>query len=146
WVTSTTATASVLAMLADAGLRHEVDRVAAAVGMRVIYVAAATSGESPLTRKTWSAAAAVLLDEAAALRCRQAGLPRRAHVVVLVDTEPTPATWAAALTVGAQHVLTLPSQERDLIDHLAEAAQPTREDGHRGNVVAVIGGRGGAGA
>ena len=50
------------------------------------------------------------------------------------------------IAVGAQHVLRLPEQERELIRELAEAADSARDDGLRGEVVAVIGGCGGAGA
>jgi Mrp family chromosome partitioning ATPase len=99
-----------------------------------------------VSRKTWSAAAAVVLDPAAADRCGQVGLPRRAHVSVLTATEAATATWAAAIAVGAQHVLRLPEQEGELIRELAEAAGSARDDGLRGEVVAVIGGCGGAGA
>jgi len=146
WVTTNTRVATpgsggVLAALTDAELRDELDRVAAAVGVRVVHV-----GGSAVSRKTWSAAAAVVLDAAAADRCGQAVLPRRAHVSVLTAGEPTTPTWMAAITVGAQHVLRVPEQEHELIRELAEAAESARDDGLRGEVVAVIGGCGGAGA
>ncbi|HWS93506.1 MAG TPA: septum site-determining protein Ssd, partial [Mycobacterium sp.] len=129
-------------MLSDSELRGELDRVAAAVGVRVVYA----GGLSPVSRKLWSAAAAVMLDEAAADRCGQAALPRRPHVSVLSIAEPVTATWAAAVAIGAQHVLRLPAQERELIRELAEAGESARDDGPRGEVVAVTGGCGGAGA
>jgi secretion/DNA translocation related CpaE-like protein len=146
-VTSTTGTAAagssgVLAVLTDPELRDEFDRVAAAVGVRVVH----TGDGTGVSRKTWSAAAAVALDEAAADRCGQAALPRRAHVSVLTVAEPATATWAAAVAVGAQHVLRLPEQERELIRALADAGESARDGGPRGDVVAVIGGCGGAGA
>jgi secretion/DNA translocation related CpaE-like protein len=137
----TTDSAAVLAALTDAELRDELDRVAAAVGVRVVH-----AGGSSVSRKTWSAATAVVVDAAAADRCGRAALPRRAHVSVLTAAEPTTATWAAAITVGAQHVLRLPQQEHELIRELAEAAESARDDGLHGEVVAVIGGCGGAGA
>ncbi|MGZ4582989.1 MAG: septum site-determining protein Ssd [Mycobacterium sp.] len=130
-------------MLTNPELRDELDRVAAAVGVRVVH----TGGASPVSRKSWSAAAAVVLDEpAAARRCGQAALPRRAHVSVLTADEPTTATWAAAVAAGAEHVLRLPDQERELIRELAEAAETARDDRLLGQVVAVVGGCGGAGA
>lgn len=132
----------VLAMLTDPGLRDELDRVAAAVGVRVVHL----GGRHPVSRKTWSAAAAVVLDHAAADRCGRLPLPRRTHVSVLTGTEAATATWAAAITVGAQHVLRMPEQEGELVRELAEAAESARDDGICGAVVAVIGGRGGAGA
>lgn len=134
--------AAVLAMVTDPSLRDELDRIAAAVGARVVHA----SAESLASRKTWSAAAAVVLDAATADRCGRATLPRRAHVCVLTVAEPTTPTWTAAVTVGAQHVLRLPEQERELIRALAEAGESARDDGPRGEVVAVIGGCGGAGA
>lgn len=140
--TEAAGSAAVLAMLTDPQLRDEVDRVAAAVGVRVVHAGAAAS----VSRKTWSAAAAVVLDDAAADRCGQAALPRRGHVSVLTVAEPVTATWAAAVAVGAQHVLRLPEQERALIRELAEAGESSRDDGLRGEVVAVVGGCGGTGA
>jgi secretion/DNA translocation related CpaE-like protein len=140
--TGTGGTRGVLAFLADPALRGDVDRIAAAVGVRVVHAGTA----SPITRKAWSAAAAIVLDEAAAERCARAGLPRRAHVVVATDGEPASATWAAAVEVGARHVLRLPAQERDLVRELADAGESARGVGALGDVVAVIGGRGGAGA
>lgn len=134
------ASAGVLAVLADPELRRELERVAAAVGVRVVH-----AGGTP-SRKTWSAAAAVVLDEAAAERCGRSALPRRAHVTVLTVADPATATWAAAVAVGAEHVLRLPERERDMVRALAEAAESSRDDGTRGAAVAVIGGCGGAGA
>lgn len=141
-MTTTTGTRGILACAAQPALRDEVDRIAAAVGVRVVHAGSST----PITRKTWSAAAAIVLDEAAAQGCARAGLPRRAHVVVVTDVEPASATWAAAVEVGARHMLRLPTQERDLIRELADAAESARGIGALGAVVAVIGGRGGAGA
>jgi secretion/DNA translocation related CpaE-like protein len=67
-------------------------------------------------------------------------------VTVLTVAEPETTTWAAAVDVGAEHVLRLPEQEADLVGALAEAAESSRDDGSRGHAVAVIGGCGGAGA
>ncbi|OBK31109.1 hypothetical protein A5634_14480 [Mycobacterium asiaticum] len=132
-------------MLTEPELRAELDRVAAAVGVRVVHAA----GGSSVSRKTWSAAAAVVLDRAAADRCAQEALPRRAHVTVLTGTEVTATVWAAAVAVGAERVSRLPQQEQELVAELADAAELarcTRDDRHRGEVVAVIGGCGGGGA
>lgn len=134
-------TSGVLAVLTDPELRDELDRVAAAVGVRVVH-----AGDASVSRKTWSAAVAVVLDESAADRCGRAALPRRARVSVLTIADPGTATWAAAVAVGAERVLKLPDEERELIRELAEAGEAAREDGPRGEVVAVIGGCGGAGA
>ncbi|MGC1740775.1 septum site-determining protein Ssd [Mycobacterium sp.] len=129
-------------MLAEPALRAELDRVAAAVGVRVVHAGSAL----PVSRNTWSAAAAVVLDEAAAQGCAHSGLPRRAHVIVVTSSDPAPATWAAAIEVGARHVLRLPAQEDDLVREIADAGESVRDNGAPGVVLAVIGGRGGAGA
>jgi secretion/DNA translocation related CpaE-like protein len=136
-----TPTAGLLAMLTQPALRDEVDRIGAAIQARVIHV-----GSTPVTRKTWSAAAAVVLDEAAAVRCGHGRLPRRAHVIVLTGAEPTAATWRAAIAVGAQRVLALPDDADELVRELSEAGEATRDGGHHGAVIAVVGGCGGAGA
>lgn len=132
----------VLAVLTDPEMRDELDRVAAAVGVRVAHA----GGASAVSRKTWAAAAAVVLDAVAADRCGRSMLPRRDHVTVLEATEPTTATWAAGVAVGAERVLRLPAQEQELVGALAEAAEASRDDGLRGDVVAVVGGCGAAGA
>ncbi|CAM2883080.1 hypothetical protein BST27_24115 [Mycobacterium intermedium] len=141
-MTTASHASGLLAQLSDAHLRDELDRVAAAVGLRVVHV----GGRTAVSRKAWSAAAAIVLDEAAAARCGQAALPRRTHVTVLTSAEVATATWAAAISVGAQQVLRMPEQERELVRELAEAAESTRGDQLRGSVAAVIGGCGGAGA
>ncbi|RDH75804.1 AAA family ATPase [Mycolicibacterium moriokaense] len=130
----------VLAMLADSAMRDEVDRVAAAAGVGVVHVA------HPPSRQAWTGAAAVLLDAAAAASCSAPALPRRGHVVVLSHGEPQAADWRVAIAVGAQRVMTLPADEAALVAALSEAAESGRDTGARGAVVAVMAGRGGAGA
>jgi secretion/DNA translocation related CpaE-like protein len=137
-----TASTGVLAVLTDSDLRDEVDRVAAAVGLRVVHPGAGAA----LSRRTWSAAAAVVLDRAAADHCGRLALPRRAHITVVTAAGPATATWESAIGVGAAHVLRLPEQEAELVHELAEAAESARDGAPRGDVVAVIGGCGGAGA
>jgi len=133
--------AGLLALVTEPLLRDELDRVGAAVGVRVIHLGAATP-----SRKAWAAAAAVVLDEAAASSCAAARLPRRTHVIVLTAAEPTAASWQAAVAVGAQRVLTLPADGNELVAELAEAADALPDGGCRGEAIAVIGARGGAGA
>lgn len=132
----------VLAIVAEPHLREEIDRVAAAVGVRVVH----TGERGSVSRKSWSAAAAVVLDRAAAERCGRDALPRRAHVSVVTGGDAEAAAWAAAVAVGAERVLQLPQQERELVAELAEAAESARDHGRDGEGVAVIGGCGGAGA
>jgi secretion/DNA translocation related CpaE-like protein len=135
-----TATNGILALVEDPVLRDDVDRVAAASGLRIVHAA------DPSSRKVWAGAVAVLIDVQAARRCVKSGLPRRGRVVLVGREEPRATDWEAAIAVGAQHVVTLPAQDGALMAELSEAAEAARTDGRRGAVVAVIGGRGGAGA
>ncbi|AWT56984.1 septum site-determining protein Ssd [Mycolicibacterium smegmatis] len=130
-------TVAVLAVLGDPLLRGEVARVAAAAGVDLVEVA------MPSSRKAWLSAAAVLLDASAARRCADRGLPRRDRVLVIGCDEPGPADWQAAIAVGAQHVVTLPRQDTDLVAALSVVDEG---GGHRGPVVAVVAAKGGAGA
>lgn len=134
-------TAGLLALITRTALRDEVDRVAAAAGLRVIHLGAAAP-----SRSAWSAATAVVLDEDGAAQCSAAGLPRRAHVMVLTDGPAGAPGWQAAVAIGAQQVLALPADGDALVAELAEAAEATSGDSRRGAVIAVIGARGGAGA
>jgi len=109
--------------------------------------------DSVPARKTWIGAEAVLLDGAAARRCADAGLPRRAEVYLLAgaDTGETADPGGAeillqnAVAIGAQQVYRLPDQAGDCVSALA-ALTDRAHPGRRGSVIAVLGGRGGAGA
>ncbi|MCT7661753.1 CpaE-like family protein [Mycobacterium sp. CPCC 205710] len=127
-------------MLGDPVLRDDVDRVTAAAGAHVVHTS------EPSSRKVWTGAIAVLLDARAAHRCAERALPRRGHVVLLTRAEPLATDWEAAIAVGAQHVLTLPAQDHELMAELTGAVETALENDRRGAVAAVIAGRGGAGA
>jgi len=135
-----TASNGILALVGDPAIRDDVDRVAAAAGLPVVHAS------DPSSRKVWTAAAAVLLDVGAALRCAHRALPPRGRVVLLMRSEPRAADFQAAIAVGAQHVITLPEQDGALMAELSDAAEASRDTGLRGAVVGVIAGRGGAGA
>jgi secretion/DNA translocation related CpaE-like protein len=135
-----TATAGVLALLTDPVLQDDVDRVAAAAGVPVVH------GAKSASRQVWTAAGAVLLDAAAAEVCAHRRLPRRGRVFLLGRAQPHDGDWQAAIAVGAQQVLTLPRQEGELVSELSDAVDAVRDTGRRGAVIAVVGGRGGAGA
>jgi secretion/DNA translocation related CpaE-like protein len=130
----------VLSLVVDAEMRRDVDRVAAAAGVRVIHV-----GE-PSSRKVWTAASAVVLDVGSAERCAALALPRRDRVLVIGPAEPAPDDWQAAISVGAQRVLALPRDESLLVSELSDAVDSARGDDEGGAVLAVVGGCGGAGA
>lgn len=129
---------TVLTMLDGAGeLREAVERVAAAVGLRMVAPAV-------LSRRSWSTVSAVVLDEPSARRCE--GMPRRAGVILVCGREPRESTWQAAIAVGAQHICALPEQEDLLTRNLADTAEQARGGAGDGRVIAVVGARGGAGA
>lgn len=130
----------VLALVSGVELRADVDRAAAAAGVTVVHV-----GE-PSSRAVWSAAAAVLLDVAAAQRCAERALPRRNRVLVVSRGAPGDEAWRAAVAVGAERMLTLPEQDGELSARLADAAEARGEDRGAGSVLTVIAGCGGAGA
>jgi secretion/DNA translocation related CpaE-like protein len=135
-----TATNGVLAMIAEPTMRADIDRVAAAAGVEVVHVS------QPPSRQAWMGASAVLLDADAARRCATPALRRRGHVVLLTRTEPQSDEWEAAIVVGAHRVITMPTDEGKLVAALSDAAESRRDDGPNGAVVAVMAGRGGAGA
>lgn len=130
----------ILALVDDAALRDDVDRVAAAAGLAVVHAS------DPSSRNVWTAAAAVIVDVGAARRCARRPLPRRARVVLVVSTDADASDFQAAIAAGAEHVIALPEHDGDLMAVLSEAAEDSRDAGRRGAVVGVIAGRGGAGA
>lgn len=134
-----TTTAAVLALIDDRSLRDDVDRVAAAAGVRVVHA------HRPSSRAVWTSAQAVVLDVRAAGRCAGDELPRRDRVLLVGSAEPGAEDWQTAVTVGAQRVIRLPEQDAALVEALA-AAQDAGPGAHRGAVVATVGGCGGAGA
>lgn len=139
-------TPTVLTAVTDPVLRNEIERIGAAVGVHVV------PAEGVPGRREWSAAAAVIIDEAALERCvdgasgSPVALPRRDHVLVMAGAEARPSTWSAAITLGAQRVLTVPLDETMLASALTEAAESLGDSRGGGRVAAVIGGCGGAGA
>ena len=115
----------------------------------LVQLAAAASAEvsvatdAAVARTAWCAAPFVLLGADSVRRCAQADLPARAAIILVsrdADIEPR---WHDAEALKAEQVAVLPTAETWLLDRLADfaAGSPTR-----GRVVAVLGGRGGAGA
>src|SRR5690349_3682986 len=107
-----------LVMVSDPDLLDALLRLAAAAGCELHRSVDATQA-----RTTWAQAPVVLLDGAAARHCAGAGLPRRPGVVVAVRGEPPPDIWRDAVTVGAEHVVSLPQAESWLVGALTEAAE-----------------------
>ena len=126
-----------LLVSANPDVIDSVGRVAAAAGLQCV-VATGLADAQP----HWSRAGLVLVGVDLAPELAAAGLTRRGDVVLVCDSDTGP-VWRLAVEIGAEHVAFLPTAEAWLSDRLADLAEgPPR----RGLVVAVIGGRGGAGA
>ncbi|MCW2622453.1 MAG: hypothetical protein JWL64_2055 [Frankiales bacterium] len=127
-----------LAVTDDPGLLDDMIRLAAAGGTELDVAPDALAA-----RRWWAQApfVAVGLDQAEA--CTRAGLPRRSRcAVVAADTDDT-AVWQHAVALGAEQVVLLPDGAGWLVDRFADAAEAPATDGV---LLAVLGGRGGAGA
>jgi len=97
-------------------------------------------------RSRYGSAPIVLVGVDLAEACARARLPRRPGVIVVglrqpSDDAPDP-PWALAERLGAEHIVLLPRAASWLADRLAMAAG----SGTNGCVLAIVGGRGGAGA
>ncbi|GAA4812772.1 CpaE-like family protein [Actinomycetospora chlora] len=126
----------------DEELLDDVVRLAAAAEVELERVPDAAG-----LRRRWHAAALVLLDEDAARSVAPWRPGRRDGVVLLCRGEPPGSLWERAVAVGAEHVVSLPDGEDWLVRTLAEAGPVATPAGAGpGRVVAVVGGRGGAGA
>lgn len=123
----------------DAELLDEVLRLAAAAGVEPEVAA-----DPGAARRAWSRSPLVLVDLAAAVACVAARLPRRSGVLLIADPGSDP--WDVATELGASIVM-LPDAQDWLADQLADAGRPATAGaaGHA-PVLAVAGGRGGAGA
>lgn len=127
-----------LVVTADPDALDELVRLAATAGTEVEVAADASAA-----RRSWSSAPLVVVATDAADACARARLPRRPGVVLLGRDFDDAGVWQQAVAVGAEHVVFLPEAEDWLAGCFADAAEGGAPDGV---VVAVIGGRGGAGA
>ena len=127
-----------LVVTGDPGLLDDLLRLAAAGGADVRVAPDATSA-----RQCWTSAPFVLLGADAADACVRAGLPARAAIIVVSSGPHDEPPWSQAATLRAEQVAVLPAAEAWLVDRFADQASGSLA---RGLVVAVIGGRGGAGA
>lgn len=125
-----------LVVTEDEGLAEHLLRICAAAGTEPRLIRGA-----PPPRGLWEAAPLVLVGDDQARRC--AGLPRRTGVLLLGLDLDDPEVWVRAVQLGAEHVLFLPDAEGWLLDRIADAAEGV---GAAALTVAVLGGRGGAGA
>lgn len=132
------AAARPLVLTGDEDLLDELLRIAATAGVE-LDVAADAAG----ARRRWLTAPMVVVSARAVPGCRRLGLPRRAGVCLLGEDLDDAGVWQEAVEVGAERVLFLPDAEPWLATAFSDAAEGTGADGA---LVAVVGGRGGAGA
>jgi secretion/DNA translocation related CpaE-like protein len=127
-----------LVVTADPDALDELVRIASAAGCE-LEVAVDAAG----ARRSWHSAPVVVVGEDLVDGCTRARLARRSDVLVLGRDLDDAGIWQRAVRLGAEHVVFLPDAEQWLRDRLADAAEGGVPDGV---LVAVMGGRGGAGA
>ncbi|MER6593234.1 septum site-determining protein Ssd, partial [Micromonospora purpureochromogenes] len=129
-----------LLVTADGDLLDELLRLAAAGGTEVELAA-----DPAAARAKWQPAPLVLVGRDQAQACLRARLPRRPRTVLVGRTGELDPAWEVADLLGAEHVATLPAAEPWLVDRFTECGTD-RPFGGPARTVAVLGGRGGAGA
>ncbi len=93
--------------------------------------------------RRWLTASLVLVGADVADRVAAMSPPRRPGVLLVGRDLDDATVWRRAVAIGAEHVVLLPDGEPWLVDRLADAAEG---GGREARTVAVVGGRGGAGA
>jgi len=126
-----------LVVTADPDLLDDLLRLAAAGGTEVDVAA-----DPAAARLRFTGAPLVLIGADQATACLQARLPRRSRLVIVGRQPAVDAAWDVAQLLGAEYVAALPIAEPWIVDRFAERRRSTPP----GQVLAVIGGRGGAGA
>ncbi len=126
-----------LLVTGDEELLDELLRLAAAAGTEVDV-----APDPVEARGRWAAAPLVLVGVDQAAACLRARLPRRGDVVLVALSERSPDPWEYAERLGVAQVALLPLAQSWLVERLAGAGRLRPP----APVVAVIGGRGGAGA
>lgn len=141
------AAARPLAVTADPDLLDDLLRVAAAESVELDVAA-----DPAAARGRWSSAPLVLVGLDRAVACHRAHLPHRPELVLVGRASEGDAPWELAQLLGAARVAMLPAAERWLAERFASIADTANVatygsgSDRRGRLVAVIGGRGGAGA
>ena len=126
-----------LVVTGDPDLLDDLLRLAAAGGTDVDV-----ASDPAAARSRFAAAPLVLIGADQADACLRARLPRRPRTVIVGRSPAVEAAWDVAELIGAEHVAVLPTAEPWLVDRFTERTPPAVA----GRVLAVIGGRGGAGA
>jgi secretion/DNA translocation related CpaE-like protein len=127
-----------LAITADSDLLDELVRLAEAGA-----VALEVAPDPAAARPRYGSAPLVLVGLDAALACCRAQLPQRPGVLLVGRSDAgQPVPWELAEALGAAQIAMLPTAESWLLERFAQLGDRSGQ----GRVLAVIGGRGGAGA
>ena len=127
-----------LVITADPDVLDDLLRLGATAGAEL-----EVATEAGAARQSWTAAPFIVVAADALASCARARLPRRSGVVLLGADLDDAGIWQRAVEVGAEHVVFLPDAEQWLADRFADAVEA---GGPAGVLIAVVGGRGGAGA
>jgi secretion/DNA translocation related CpaE-like protein len=126
-----------LVVTGDPDLLDDLLRLAAAGGSEVDV-----APDPAAARPRYAAAPIVFVGADQIEPCLRARLPHRSRVVLVCRGTVPDADWEAAQLLGAENVVTLPLAEPWVVDRFAERLLPSAP----GRILAVLGGRGGAGA
>lgn len=129
-----------LVVTADPVLLDDLLRLAAAGGTEV-----EVAPDPATARPRWGGTPLVVIGVDQAAGCLRARLPRRRRMVLVGRSGHDDPPWNVAELLGAEHVAMLPAAEPWLVDRFADILGDGT-DGPAARAVAVIGGRGGAGA
>jgi secretion/DNA translocation related CpaE-like protein len=126
-----------LVVTGDPDLLDDLLRLAAAGGTEVDV-----ASDLAAARDRYPVAPLVMLGVDQIGACLRARLPHRQRVVLAGRGRQPDPVFAAARELGVDHVVTLPTAEPWIVDRFAER----RATASPGRILAVMGGRGGAGA
>ena len=130
--------ATVLIVSADAELLDDLLRLAAAAD-----VEAHVASDVIEARAAWGDAALVVAGPDLAADLADRAPPRRPGVILATADPDGESVYRRAVDIGAQDVVYLPDAESWLVERMAAATEPPDSGA---STIAVIGGRGGAGA
>lgn len=127
-----------LLVTADPDALDDLLRLAAAAGVEVDV-----AGGVAAAQRSWSSAPLVIIGPDLIDRVACSPLAKRPKVIAVGRDLDDASIWQRAVEMGAEHVVFFPDAEAWLIEALADAVEGL---GKQGLLVAVLGGRGGAGA
>lgn len=122
----------------DTLLLDDVVRIAATVGLELDV-----RSDLGSARSSWAGASTVLLGDDLAEAAARASFDRRDDVIIIGTSLDDADVWERAVRIGAEHVVFLPDAEPWLAELFADLVDGCPDPAP---LLAVIGGRGGAGA